>query len=1007
MMDTEYRIKRIAFWMLLASQFLYAVFFIWMCVRWGPLEQHKAIADVLFTLPLVPACVVVWCVFVLRPSQRSILFIGLAVSSYLLASVIWDFIEIVLNEKPFPSVADVFYLMSNVFIIFAIASLPQKSRQDTGHQLLDVAIVVAVAIIFSWHFILRPTFTTLGGEMLSVSVALAYPVIDLVFFALLLRHLALQSSPLTLDQLLLSAAVGMAIVGDACYYLLVASATDVTISWANLLLAGFNCLLAAACYTSLSPRKLWQRTFVLAAPVKRTLPYLAVLACYSLLLWLGPQASDVQWGTALVTLLVVIRQIITLDANAKLNQALQQAMEQAEVANEAKGRFLANVSHELRTPLTLILAPLESLLCALPPSERGQFERVKRNALLLMNRVNDLLDYSRLDAGAFVPRFEKINLQEMLFNLTDSAKELAKSKACTLNVKLDPALEIVVADRSALEKILLNLLSNALKFTPDGGEINITGKVINDAAFQLQVADNGMGISSEQQVLLFKRFQQLDAGENRRYHGTGIGLALVKELAEQMGGSVALVSQLGEGACFSVNLPRNVEASAASAPLPDTDTLRRARFQVLAPLVGNKLRQASPDRVLVIDDNPDMCAYIADLLRDDCTVFVAANGRDAWGILQHQALDLVLSDVMMPEVDGIALLARIKNTPALAHLPVILLTARGGDEARVSGLASGADDYISKPFSAEELRARVRAALRTCHMHQQLQQAAHDGGVRMLASGMLHDLGNALNGVTVTTSGLQDYVSSSKLQLLHQLADLLDQNSENLAEFLQNDERGKAIPAFIRQLSQQLTLEHQYIEHKLGVLARSANHASKVITDQRNGMVKSGSHLCEFIPLDALLEHAILLADSLFDFKDVQIERDYQDAVAVLADRHKLLQLLINLLHNALQALELSAASPKKIILRTCSDGGRVSLRIQDNGVGMSVDQLATLFDQGSSSKGEGHGWGLHSAANWSLEMGGKLRVESAGIGLGACFTLELSACLDEVIKQPQGVVDV
>ncbi|MDW5417145.1 ATP-binding protein [Iodobacter sp. CM08] len=996
-MSSEQRIKKMAVWMLQASAFFYLVFFAWMFGRWGPIEQHKEIADVLFTLPLIPACIACWYTVVLRPRQRTFLYLALVVSLYLLASMIWDYIEIIQHNKPFPSFADIFYLMSSGVLIVAIARLPQQSRQNSPQLMLDVGIVIAAVVTYSFHFILHPIYASFGEYSLALWVSLAYPILDLIFITLLIRCLLVQKSPYTLDMLLLIGAVVMVVLGDVSLSYMVVTGGDVTLSWGNLFFIGFNCMLAASCYASLEERIVWQKPLALAAPLKNMLPYLAVLACYVLLLQNGALASDVRWGTAIVTLLVVVRQIITLRANTRLNHALQQALSQAEVANEAKSHFLANVSHELRTPLTLILAPLDELLSVLPPARRGQCERVKRNALLLMNRVNDVLDYSRLEAGAFIPQLEKINVREVLLNIIDSATELANSRACTIRLALDPSLETIVLDRNALEKIMLNLLSNALKFSPNGGVIMMKGDVIDERRFQLQVIDKGVGIAAEQQQLLFQRFSQLDQGEIRRYHGTGIGLALVKELSVQMGGSVAVQSEQGHGACFSVCLPRNaVATSTASVPLDSAKALQQARFQVPIVAAESAILHAMPERVLVIDDNPDMCAYIADLLCKDCTVLIAANGKQAWGILQRQAVDLVLSDVMMPELDGISLLAKIKNTPALAHLPVILLTARGGAEARISGLASGADDYIAKPFVAEELRARVRLALRVCHMQQQLQQAAYDGGVRMQASGMLHDLGNALNGVTVTTSGLQDYVAQSRSPSLAQLAELLNEHRGDMSEFLLHDERGKTIPAFVGLLAQQLATEHQHVMHKLTLLLRSANHAGEVIARQREVTAKPANTVRELIPLDTMLEQAIVLSDSLCNLRDVTIQRDYERDVAVLADRHKLLQLLVNLLHNATQALAETEPLRKQIVLRIREECGRISLCVQDNGVGMGADQLASLFNQGSSTRGEGHGLGLHCSANWAVEMGGKLRAESAGLGLGACFTLELPACLKE-----------
>jgi PAS domain S-box-containing protein len=409
--------------------------------------------------------------------------------------------------------------------------------------------------------------------------------------------------------------------------------------------------------------------------------------------------------------------------------------------DRAKTAFFSNVSHEFRTPLTLMLGPLEDVLDSgtLPSDARDQLEVVHRNSLRLLKLVNTLLDFSRIEAGRIEAVYEPVDLAGYTSELASVFRSAIERAGLRLVLRLEPAGEPVYVDREMWEKIVLNLISNALKYTFDG-EIEVSLER-HGSNMVLAVRDTGTGIAAADIPQLFERFYRVRNARSRTHEGSGIGLALVQELARLHGGTVHVESTPGAGSTFTVSVPLGKDHLPAdrigaprtlvpTAPRVEAWTEEAERWSDPARSVQPSTQPHGGAHILIADDNADMREYVVRLLRDRYEVTAVGDGVAALESVRQRMPDLVLADVMMPRMDGFRLLKELRADERTRNLPVILVSARAGEEAKVEGIESGADDYLVKPFSAKELLARVDGHLRLYRLRRDAEEALRASQVK-------------------------------------------------------------------------------------------------------------------------------------------------------------------------------------------------------------------------------------------------------------------------------------
>jgi signal transduction histidine kinase len=685
-----------------------------------------------------------------------------------------------------------------------------------------------------------------------------------------------------------------------------------------------------------------------------------------------------------------------LDKNKK---ALEENNAKLLELDQIKSRFFANISHELRTPLTLVIAPLEMLLrrFTLDPDTRDLLVTMHSNGMRLLKLINDLLDLVRLESGRMEVKLEPVDMAEFIKAIASAARQVADDKRLRLETVVDSALGTVLADRDKLDKIVLNLLFNALKFTPSGGRVEVRAEKMGEQ-FILTVKDTGKGISEKNLSHVFDRFWQEDGSSKRKYQGMGIGLALVKELAQVQGGEVAVQSQEGKGTTFSVRLPYR-QGEPAAAPQPEvqpevgpaaTDSsrvtseewlanlYRRAElFPALTPL-QESLRpvetssNGSLPTILVADDEPDMLRFLKSQLSPHYNVLEAVDGQQAIEKASQFLPDIILLDMMMPEKDGLQACREIRERTPTQSIPIVLLTARADEETKLKALEAGASDFLAKPFSTTELHVRIRNLVES-HQYQrkvskqnqvlestieqlketetQLVQTEKLASLGRMSAGIIHEINNPLN---FATTGLFTLRNKGKY--------LAPDQQEEYQDILKDVEEGitrvKNIVSDLRMFTHPETESRDQVE-----LAEVAAAALRFLSNE---------------------------------WKDkVRIEQNLAEHQTVWANKNKLIHVMVNLLQNSLDALKAKSFVNEQptIWIEGGVDPGKSVLVVRDNGIGIGAEHLDKIFDPFFTTKDVGEGMGLGLAICYRIvqECEGRIAVRSER-GKFCEFTLEFPA---------------
>ena len=662
--------------------------------------------------------------------------------------------------------------------------------------------------------------------------------------------------------------------------------------------------------------------------------------------------------------------------------SLETAHDQLKALDSFKSQLFANITHEFKTPLAMVLAPLELILQGemgeLTASQQATFESMFRNGLKLLKMIGDLLDLSRLEDAKLRIKIAQHDLCDYLRGLTMQVQPLAERKGIELKLELSVESCVVWCDIERIERVFLNLLSNATKFTPPGGHIAVRVRDTGAAA-EVLVQDDGPGFPPDKSEQIFERFYQIDMGGSRRYGGTGIGLALAKEIVEVHGGRIFAESSPGAGARFTVQLlkdrehfrPEVLERRGPARDVPSgsrandrglmdfaVQMAARDEYRLLDIAEATDRRVSIRDRdenlkahvALVVDDTPDIIRLVHSSLRSHFKVIAAEDGLKGLEMAMRERPSLVVADLMMPGIDGLELTRRLRASEETRHIPVLMLTAKGDLDARVEGLETGVNAYLAKPFSPRELLTTARALVQQQSTTADIVLTQRMDSLETVASGLAHEINNPLNYLKNALARVRIDAQA----LIEGSVTDLPKTASRMRELFDIAESGiKRIAGTVELMSSygRAGYSRQMRPHDVFAAAREA--------------------VAVVLPATG---------------RAVKVETDFSGDGTVECVPEEFNQVITNLLQNAIEA----APDVSGVVrLRGAVEGENVVISVKDNGPGVKPEDIARIFTPFFTTKGPGRGMGLGLTIAWRVvqSLGGTLEVRP---GPGAEFILRV-----------------
>jgi len=734
-------------------------------------------------------------------------------------------------------------------------------------------------------------------------------------------------------------------------------------------------------------------------------------------------------------------------ADFKRRREVEHARDELKVLDQEKARFTANVHHELRTPLTLMLAPVDALIAGdfgdINNLQQSYLQTVRSNGQRLHRLINNLLDLAKIEGKKYRIQRRLIDPWELIESYVESARPLAEKKLITLTLEKQSSIDANMIDPDSLERIIANLLGNALKFTNSGGHVWIVVTSQQGAGTHISVSDDGIGLAAKELQHVFDRFAQADSSSTRRYEGTGIGLALVKELVELHSGTVWVESEgPGHGSHFHVTFPfvpieesdsdfylNDIESDISDCREPEMSERQdgaisnpdrmlslqsierdvRREESVTNDVDSPEFPNTTPDapEVLVVEDNEEMRRLLKFLLGKEFRVSVAKNGAEGLQAVRKQIPDLVLTDVMMPEMSGIELCERIKGDDSLRTIPVILVTSKAEREMKIRGLELGADDYITKPFHPAELLARAKSLVRLGTLQKEvaiknarlqsaneelsetlvelkaasaaLVQSERLAAVGELAAGIAHEVNNPVNFASNALSAIREYTADiERVSRAIARADWGDRDTQvdSIAE--------------IRRLSEEVKIDEaaDALSDLTAIVVEGLDRTQRLIADLRDFASPTRGEI-ESVDVGKCVESTLQL--TRFSLREHGTEVSLEipgDLLWAKGSARALGQVLLNLLKNAKESVRKNEG---KISVVVRCEGAETIIEVSDNGSGIDEETRATLFKPFFSTKaaGMGTGLGLSICERIVSEMNGSIEVESV-LGVGSKFSVHL-----------------